>query len=249
MPNTSPKEIQTEFKKWWEYHYYNIALSNNFIPIDSNDKIIEKREFLQKLIAGGYIPIKGLSDNRKEIYKLYKLTKDADAEIESQIKESSRQIYKNFKMENTKFPNFSFEDLEGNRYNNDAIKNKIVVLKCWFIACGACVEEFPELNYLVEKYGDRKDIVFISLATDSAESLYKFLEKKQFSYAVVPNQSDFMRSRLKVEGYPTHIIIDRGVIKKVVNSSSELEKALHKIIKEINNFTAPPPSPSPKQEI
>jgi thiol-disulfide isomerase/thioredoxin len=47
------------------------------------------------------------------------------------------------------------------------MKGKIVVIKCWYIHCAACIKEFPEVNNLVRKYKDRKDIIFISLAEDT----------------------------------------------------------------------------------
>jgi thiol-disulfide isomerase/thioredoxin len=63
-----------------------------------------------------------------------------------------------------KFPDFSFKDLNGNLITNESMKGKIVVIKCWYIHCAACIKEFPEVNNLVRKYKDRKDIIFISLA-------------------------------------------------------------------------------------
>jgi cytochrome oxidase Cu insertion factor (SCO1/SenC/PrrC family) len=55
-----------------------------------------------------------------------------------------------------KFPDFSFKDLNGNLITNESMKGKIVVIKCWYIHCAACIKEFPEVNNLVRKYKDRK---------------------------------------------------------------------------------------------
>jgi thiol-disulfide isomerase/thioredoxin len=52
-------------------------------------------------------------------------------------------------------PDFSFKDLNGN-YKYESMKGKIVVIKCWYIHCAACIKEFPEVNNLVRKYKDRK---------------------------------------------------------------------------------------------
>jgi peroxiredoxin len=103
-------------------------------------------------------------------------------------------------------------------------KGKIVILKCWFIRCMACVKEFPELNKVVEKYNKRNDMQFISLAWDSKIQLTSFLKTKEFKYAVVPAKDEkYMREQLNVTTYPTHILIDKnGKVVKVVNDISDL---------------------------
>jgi peroxiredoxin len=79
----------------------------------------------------------------------------------------------------------------------------------------------------VEKYKNRSDIVFVSLAFDSKEKLEPFLLKKTFSYAVVPDQKQFTFYDLDVKSYPTHFIIDKnGIIRKVVTSADEMIDAL-----------------------
>ena len=87
----------------------------------------------------------------------------------------------------------------------------------------ACVKEFPELNKLVDEYHGRNDIVFISLALDTKENLLKFLEKKEFKYASVPEMKNYMDKKLNITQYPTHLLIDRnGKIMKVVNRIDDL---------------------------
>jgi cytochrome oxidase Cu insertion factor (SCO1/SenC/PrrC family) len=39
-------------------------------------------------------------------------------------------------------PDFSFKDLNGNLITNESIRGKIVVIKCWYIHCAACIKEF-----------------------------------------------------------------------------------------------------------
>jgi peroxiredoxin len=91
------------------------------------------------------------------------------------------------------------------------------------VNCGACVAEFPELNELVEKYEQRDDIIFVSLALDTDSKLEKFLQKKNFEYEVVPNQNDFIYNTLDLQIFPTHLIVDKnGTVRKVANKASEM---------------------------
>jgi peroxiredoxin len=227
QPNVDFNSIEKDFRTWWNYHYKNINLSSDFVAIDNVSKKIRKEDFLKILTSGDFIPLRLISKDSITYYKLFKLDPIADNGIRSAIKNNAASYYKNYKMEGTDFPVFDFKDLNGVVYNNENLKGKIVLIKCWYIGCTACVAEFPKLNDLVETYQDRNDIVFISLAFDSEEKLKKFLSQKITKYAVVANQETFLRKELGIEKYPTHIILDRdGKILKVINRADELLFAL-----------------------
>ena len=141
-----------------------------------------------------------------------------------------------FKMEGNNIPDFHFTDLNGKVYDKLSTKGKIVVLKCWFIHCVACVREFPELNKLVDENQNRRDLLFISLAIDTRKDLQKFLEQKEFKYAVIPEMENYLTNKLNITEYPTHFLIDKnGKILKVVNRIDELTPFLTKQL-ELNTF-------------
>lgn len=245
QPNANFKNLEKDFIAWWTYHKKNIKLSSNFIAIDNFSNRISKDDFLVKLTSGDFIPLKLNSKDSLTYYKLFKLDESSNSEIRKHIKSSSTTDYIHFKAEGKTFPKFQFIDLNRVVYNNENTKGKIVILKCWFITCHACVAEFPELNKLVNNYRNRKDIVFISLAFDSKEKLNQFLSQKKFNYAVVPDQEKFIRKELNVSMYPTHIIIDRnGVIQKVVNTADEMILALKgQELSETSQAQIQPPVP------
>ena len=229
-PNIDVNLVQKDFTTWWDYTYFNIKLSTEFIPLDISSNIISKESFLKQLSTGEYIPLK--IDGTELKYRLFKLNPSNDPSIKTEVKQLGYKGYKNYKMEGTEMPVFEFKDIKGNVYSNESIKGKIVVLKCWFVNCLPCVQEMPELNALVKEYRKRKDVLFISLASDSKEKLDSFLLTHKFSYAVLPVPQTFMEGPLQVSAYPTHFIIDKtGIIKKVVSD-------YHEMISTLNNELA-----------
>ena len=232
-PEISPDKIQTQFMDWWTYQSRNILLSRDFVALDSNSKEISKEHFLKELNEGNYIPIRLVSDTNVFYYKLFKIEPTSDTSIKATISEIAFDEIQNLKKEGEPFPKFSFKDLNGNLITNENLKGKIVVIKCWYIHCTACIREFPEVNQLVEKYKNRKDIVFISLAEDTPEQLKMFLVRKPLSYAVVPNMKSYMNLTLQLNAFPTHFIINKeGNIAKVLSNYTGLEVALEKVSKE-----------------
>jgi peroxiredoxin len=241
-PKVNFNEIESDFTKWWAYYSYNVSLSSDFIGLNEKTDTLDRKQFLEKLITGNYIPLKVKSNDRLETYKLFRLDSSADKSIGSTIKNESLINLKHLKMEGLPFPEFDFTDLNGNIYTNINTKGKTIILKTWFIKCKACIAELPELNELVEKYKQRTDIIFLSLALDSKAELENFLQKKDFEYKIIPNQKVFIDKKLNLQIYPTHIIVDEnGTVTKVVNKSSEIISFLENEKKLTEKKPLPPP--------
>lgn len=226
-PEVNPTDVQETYLNWRNYQKESVMLSRDFVALDTNSKLITKVAFLQKICDGNFIPIRLISEKTVFQYQLFKIEPTSDTSIKASITETAFNEIQNFKKEGEPFPEFSFKDLNGNLITNENLKGKIVVIKCWYIHCAACLKEFPEVNQLVSKYKDRKDIVFISLAEDSPEQLKPFLIRKPLSYAVVPNMKTYMNLTLQLNAFPTHFIINKeGVIVKVLSDFKSLEAAL-----------------------
>ncbi len=241
-------DYQTNFKAWWFYHHQNIVFDLDFIPVDQNGDEIKKKEFFSLIKSGLYLIEKKPSVNEVNRYQLVKTDHNIDKSIKTALKFMGLDALNNLKQEGQPFPQFSFTDINGQKYSNESVKGKTVIMKCWLIACAPCVREFPELNELVEIYKDREDLIFLSLAKDDDPELIKFLQKKPFLYEVVGNQSDFMNDELAIREFPIHFMINKdGIIERVFQSVQGIENFLSK--KTVQNETEekilpPPPGPS-----
>jgi peroxiredoxin len=227
-PEVDPIQIQKTFQDWSAYNK-KIMLSRDFTALDASSKEISKESFLDQLANGNFIPVRLKSEAAIYIYKLFKIQPKSDTSIKATINQIGFDAYKNYKMEGTAFPKFSFKDLDGNLVTNESMKGKIIVIKCWYIHCTPCIREFPQVNKLVSAYKDRKDIIFMSLAEDSPEQLKTFLARKPLLYSVIPNMKDYMNEALQLNSFPTHFILNKeGMIAKVLPNFESLEVALAK---------------------
>jgi peroxiredoxin len=228
-PEVDPIQIQKTYTDWSAYQSKKIMLSRDFVALDILSKEISKESFLDQLANGNFIPIRLKSDDSIYYYKLFKIQPKSDTSIKATINQIGFDAYKNYKMEGTAFPDFSFKDLNGNIVSNESMKGKIIVIKCWYIHCTPCIREFPQVNKLTEEYKDRKDILFISLAEDSPEQLKTFLARKPLSYSVIPDMKVYMNESLQLNSFPTHFILNKeGLISKVLPNFESLEVALAK---------------------
>ncbi len=223
-------EFLASYDDWYSYSKKNIDLMSTFQALDENGGNIGRGIFLNLLRTGAYAPKK--EERAGDIlYRLVPIHKTADKKIKDSIRSLAKNAYHYFKIEGKKMPAYDFVDLNGVAYNQEDTEGKILVLKCWFIRCKVCVEEFPELNKLVAKY-QNKNVAFVSLAFDEKDKLDTFLKSKTFSYATIPSQKEYMAKKLKVKQYPTHIIVDEdGTILKMVNNVHTLASELARVVR------------------
>jgi thiol-disulfide isomerase/thioredoxin len=225
------QEITKDWRTWYNYTYHQVRLAQDFKGYDLDSTLMDKPAFLKKLSLGRCIAVKVAQDKNAPVYRLMEVKEMSD-DMRNTTMQMAKSAIELMKMEGKPLPAFNFTDVEGRTYDSQNTKGKLLVVKCWFINCVACVKEFPVLNDLVDKYKDRQDVQFISLASDAKQDLLTFLSKKEFRYAVVPAAEAYMSNGLAVTAYPTHLLVDKnGIIRKVTNSIDDLLPSLEKEIK------------------
>lgn len=221
LPNVDIKTLTQNFASWWSYYNKNIDLSLDFLALDTDANQIDKKMFLEKLTKENVIAVKLTNENtEKETYQLFEIS---DESILNTSEQEARLELHYYEKEGTKFHDFAYTDLKGDVITSKNTVGKLVVIKVWFIKCKACVEEFPVLNALTQKYSNRDKIVFVSLAYDEKEQLKDFLSKKALNYQNANVSSDYITEELNVQIFPTHFIIDKnGKILKIFNDAKRL---------------------------
>jgi peroxiredoxin len=223
--------VSKDFMRFWTYYNRQVKLYKDFIGLDTATNPVDRSTFFKLLSTGRFIPLKMAVDT--PTYQLFKLPAGAEPSISLTIQQIGISESKHAAMEGKAMPSFNFTDLDGKTYNAQNTFGKVVVVKCWFVHCQACVAEMPFLNAMVDQYSSHKDVIFISLAFDKPDQLKTFLKQTQFSYPVVPDQEHYLLEELGVEAYPTHIVINRkGRIVRVVENAEAVAYVLAKEVDE-----------------
>jgi thiol-disulfide isomerase/thioredoxin len=103
---------------------------------------------------------------------------------------------------------FNAKDLEGNKYKLKDLEGKVVVLNFWFVNCGPCRVEIPELNKIVEEYKDSSNVVFLAVALDDEHEVRKLTERIPFNYRLIPG-GRYITQGYGITTYPTHAVLDK----------------------------------------
>ena len=170
----------------------------------------------------------GSKDAEEGLRALYSKDKGSLNGFESWLNKADKETGKSA----TKpFPAFSFTSLEGRKYESASLRGKVVVFNFWFIGCGPCKAEMPELNRLVKEYEGR-GIVFLALTFDDAENLRAFLKQTPFSYEIIPDSQGLI-DQLSLSAFPAHYVLNqRGETELMLYGSGE------KNVEQIRNVVA-----------
>ncbi len=233
-PVVATAAVFKNFQSFWAYKHEHIRLYEDFVGIDESGKIINRATFYKTIATGDYFPVRLTSTDSVNYYQLHKLAEGTDKDIVSTVKNWAITEYNDHLLEGTALPTYKFVDLAGKTYTPESTKGKIVVLKCWFLACMPCIAEMPTLNRIKETYKGRDDILFLSLCMENPEPLKNFLKTTKFDYAQIGGQKDYFKNKLHVQSFPTHYVINKqGLIVKKTTHNEEMAYVLKREAGEI----------------
>jgi thiol-disulfide isomerase/thioredoxin len=115
-------------------------------------------------------------------------------------------------------PAFLAHDLDGNVVSTAAWRGKVALVAFWATWCPPCREEIPQLIALQKQYGDRLQVVGISLDEDPPEEVKAFAVKAGINYPIVMATRNIIAEYGGVPALPTTFVInpDERVVQKHV---------------------------------
>lgn len=160
MTNESVYDDSTTFK-----HYFN--------AIDSLIKPEEWAEMMKadvmKSLLSGYS-----SSDLNKIVDLYMYSSKNDS-----LKNVIRETYGDFRKKyghlftGQPAPDITFTDKQGKKLSLRSFRGKTLLVDIWGTWCGPCIAEMPYLEKLQAKYGNRKDVMIMSIACDKNVGTWK----------------------------------------------------------------------------
>ncbi|MGN6294321.1 MAG: TlpA family protein disulfide reductase [Chitinophagaceae bacterium] len=104
--------------------------------------------------------------------------------------------------------------------DHSALKGKKVLMEFWIKNCGYCMEAFPEMKALQEKYGKEVDILSVNAYDDRKEIAF-FYERDKPGYRMLYN-GEKLANDLGIYAFPVVVILDETG--KVIYSRESFKK-------------------------
>jgi peroxiredoxin len=170
-------------------------------------------------------------------YVLYKRDKAEVRETNRDFNDYIKADEKNRKkLKKSAIDELTLTDIKGEVHSLETLTEKIIVIDFWFINCGPCIKEIPDLNKLKAEF-EMDEVEWFAVTYDPKEKVERFLERLKFDYTIVPD-SKHLTDRFDIRFYPTTLIIDEN--RKIVYTGkfgtmngrvNEIREALNKLIK------------------
>lgn len=170
-------------------------------------------------------------------YVLYKRDKAEVRETNRDFNDYIKADEKNRKkLKKSAIDELTLTDIKGEVHSLETLTEKIIVIDFWFINCGPCIKEIPDLNTLKAEF-EMDDIEWFGVTYDPKDKVERFLKRIKFDYTIIPD-SKYLTDRFDIRFYPTTLIIDEN--RKIVYTGkfgfmngrvNEIREALNKLIK------------------
>ncbi len=108
-------------------------------------------------------------------------------------------------------PEFTFEDLNGNKISLSDLSGKVIMLNVWATWCSPCIREIPDFIEIYKQYKDKGlEIIGLSMDRISQSKVLKFAENLKINYAVAMMTSKLNKDYGPFPAIPVTIIIDKN---------------------------------------
>lgn len=107
-------------------------------------------------------------------------------------------------------PRFSAKTIAGERFTNESVKGKVVLLQFWATWCKYCRAEQSMVDELDHEFASRG---LITLAIDVGEdrkTVKKYLDQNPRDCRVVLTGDTNLAAMFAANSYPIYVLIDRG---------------------------------------
>lgn len=125
-------------------------------------------------------------------------------------------------------PDFTVNTIDGKRFTlSDSLKtHELVLINFWATWCGPCCMEFPNLEAAWEQYGDRVDVIALSVEEgDNFDVLKNFAEEYALHFPIGRDEA-YMFFGMEGTAIPTTLIVNRDsrVVAVEIGSKATVEE-------------------------
>jgi len=106
-------------------------------------------------------------------------------------------------------PNFRAKTMDGEKFSNESLKGKVVLLQFWATWCGVCRGDQPAVDQLTQEFADRGLVVLAISVNESKKTVKKYLDQSPRACKIVLTEDTNLAAMFAAKEYPLYVVIDR----------------------------------------
>jgi thiol-disulfide isomerase/thioredoxin len=106
-------------------------------------------------------------------------------------------------------PRFHATTTNGEKFNNESIKGKVVLFEFWATWCGYCDHEAPYVDQIAKEFAGKGLIVLAIDVGESKKTVKRYLEAHPRGVPIVMMEDTNLAAMYQANVYPIYVLIDR----------------------------------------
>jgi thiol-disulfide isomerase/thioredoxin len=107
-------------------------------------------------------------------------------------------------------PKFHAKSLDGEKFNNESIKGKAVLLQFWATWCQYCKRDEPAVDAMVEDYGSKGLIVLAVDVRETRKKVERYLQDSPRACKIVLMDDTNLAAMFAAKAFPLYVLIDQN---------------------------------------
>ncbi len=107
-------------------------------------------------------------------------------------------------------PKFRATALDGQRFDNASVKDKVVLIQFWATWCGFCRKDQPAVDRVTKEFADQGLIVLAVNVNEPRLKVEGYLEQSPRACHIVLSKETNLQQAFRAEGFPKYVVINRA---------------------------------------
>jgi len=107
-------------------------------------------------------------------------------------------------------PRFNAKTLKGERFTNESLKGKVVLLQFWTTWCPYCKQDLAIVERLEKQYGDKGLVILAVDVNESKKAVTNYLKEHPRTCHIVLTEDTNLAARFEAKSYPVYVVIDKN---------------------------------------
>jgi thiol-disulfide isomerase/thioredoxin len=127
-------------------------------------------------------------------------------------------------------PRFNATTTSGEKFTNDSIKGKVVLLEFWTTWCGYCADEAGFVDKIGHDFADKGLILLAIDVGESKKTVKRYLEQHPRTCKIVYMEDTNLAAMYAATVYPIYVVIDRDGYIAGTQRGAGGEEALRRLL-------------------